>query len=493
MVFQDEQLFPPPRRRRQRRVRAEDAGRLRPDRGATGGGTAADLVGSPGSATAASPTSAAARRSGWPSPGRWRRRRGRCCSTSRSPDSTGSCTIGSPASSPRILRQAATTALLVTHEKERGSGEPGRPRGGQGRGPRSVPRASSPGEPSSSGRRSAPPPPSRGLVLDGDDEPTTVHLGARDGAGRLVGVSTWLRPPARRGGGRRVQLRAMATAPDVRGQGAGDALLGAGRRARSAAPDTVVWARARDTALGFYRHGFEVVEPGFVDETTGLPHHVIVLRLSPPDVDVGPGRRSRRARRPCQRPDRRRSFQPPAILPFRPASSEHPGVVRNYMSVDPMAAEYRRRAAESEIARRPARRITCQRADEAVGADHVVRARAPTPARPRSPTTRCACARPPPSPQHALVVRAPGRRRRRRRRRRPPRRPAGERCRASVTTRYVCGPCKGLHHRRGGVAPRDLERGPCGMKLVLTARTACDHLEQMAHADRPDHRQRQPW
>jgi hypothetical protein len=42
-----------------------------------------------------------------------------------------------------------------------------------------------------------------------------------------------------------------------------------------------VWARARDTALGFYRrHGFEVVEPGFVDEATALPHHVIVLRTN---------------------------------------------------------------------------------------------------------------------------------------------------------------------------------------------------------------------
>ena len=77
----------------------------------------------------------------------------------------------------------------------------------------------------------------------------------------------------------RVQLRAMATAPEVRGHGAGDVLLDAGiTRARATAPDAVVWARARDTALGFYvRHGFEVVEPGFVDETTALPHHVIML------------------------------------------------------------------------------------------------------------------------------------------------------------------------------------------------------------------------
>ncbi len=37
-----------------------------------------------------------------------------------------------------------------------------------------------------------------------------------------------------------------------------------------------VWANARDTALGFYRrHGFEVVDDGFLDATTALPHHRI--------------------------------------------------------------------------------------------------------------------------------------------------------------------------------------------------------------------------
>jgi thiamine transport system ATP-binding protein len=123
--------------------------------------------------------------------------------------------------------------------------------------------------------------PSCDVVLDGDEEPATLHLGARDRTGRLVAVSTWLERPLPDGDETHgVQLRAMATAPDVRGHGAGDALLDAGiTRVRAAAADAVVWARARDTALGFYRrHGFEVVEPGFVDETTALPHHVIILR-----------------------------------------------------------------------------------------------------------------------------------------------------------------------------------------------------------------------
>jgi thiamine transport system ATP-binding protein len=123
--------------------------------------------------------------------------------------------------------------------------------------------------------------PNRDVVLAGDDEPTTFHLGARDRTGRLVGVSTWLvRPLPGDDASPGVQLRGMATAPDVRGRGFGDAILDAGiTRVRSVAPDAVVWARARDTALGFYRrHGFEVLEPGFVDEASALPHHVIVLR-----------------------------------------------------------------------------------------------------------------------------------------------------------------------------------------------------------------------
>jgi thiamine transport system ATP-binding protein len=125
--------------------------------------------------------------------------------------------------------------------------------------------------------------PSRDLVLDGDDEPSTVHLGVRDREGRLIAISTWLRRPPPASDATGVQLRAMATAPDVRGQGAGDALLDAGiSRARSAEANVVVWARARDSALGFYRrHGFEVVEPGFLDETTARPHHVIVLHPHP--------------------------------------------------------------------------------------------------------------------------------------------------------------------------------------------------------------------
>ena len=71
----------------------------------------------------------------------------------------------------------------------------------------------------------------------------------------------------------------MATATNVRGQGVGSLLLESGcRRIAEVAP--LVWARARDTAIGFYlRHGFSIEGDGFIDEDTQKPHHLILRRL----------------------------------------------------------------------------------------------------------------------------------------------------------------------------------------------------------------------
>lgn len=120
--------------------------------------------------------------------------------------------------------------------------------------------------------------PSDVVVFDGDDNPDTLHLGIRRGD-EIVAVSTWIPNP--HDGEPAVQLRGMATANNLQGHGLGALLLDAGcERARAIAP--VVWARARDTAIDFYRrHGFTVEGPGFIDATTALPHHIIVRRLAP--------------------------------------------------------------------------------------------------------------------------------------------------------------------------------------------------------------------
>lgn len=120
--------------------------------------------------------------------------------------------------------------------------------------------------------------PSAIVTFAEDDLPGTFHLGVRDADNHLVAVSTWILRPFREEPA--VQLRGMATAARVRGQGAGVILLEAGCR-RAAATAPLVWARARDTALGFYlRHGFVVDGEGFIDEQTMKPHHVIVRRLT---------------------------------------------------------------------------------------------------------------------------------------------------------------------------------------------------------------------
>lgn len=112
-----------------------------------------------------------------------------------------------------------------------------------------------------------------------DDLPGAFHLGVRDG-GVLVATSTWV-PRACPGetGTPAIQLRGMATARHRQGGGIGGLLVEHGVERAFAGSAVVVWARARDAALGFYeRHGFEVVGEGFVDDATQLPHHTIVRR-----------------------------------------------------------------------------------------------------------------------------------------------------------------------------------------------------------------------
>jgi GNAT superfamily N-acetyltransferase len=122
--------------------------------------------------------------------------------------------------------------------------------------------------------------PSDDVVFDGDELESTFHLGLRL-EGELVAISTWLeRPYPDRPADPGFQLRGMATVDEHRRAGFGTRLLEAGcDRCRSTGA-TVVWARARDTALPFYvRHGFAATGVGYVDLTTGLPHHDVIREL----------------------------------------------------------------------------------------------------------------------------------------------------------------------------------------------------------------------
>ncbi len=123
--------------------------------------------------------------------------------------------------------------------------------------------------------------PTSDVTFPEDDWPDTVHLGVVDAAGLVVATSSWVqRDCPEYPGERGAQLRGMATARALQGTGVGGLLLEAGIERHREQGVEVVWARARDTALGFYRrHGCAVVGDGFIDDTTQLSHHIVVRRL----------------------------------------------------------------------------------------------------------------------------------------------------------------------------------------------------------------------
>jgi GNAT superfamily N-acetyltransferase len=123
--------------------------------------------------------------------------------------------------------------------------------------------------------------PDPNVVFPEDTRPGTFHLAVRDDADRIVGIGTFLPDQCPHRSGRRGwRLRGMAVEPALQGQGIGRALLAEGLARLKADGAEVVWARGRDTALGFYeREGWVVVGDAYVPDETGLLHHDVVLDL----------------------------------------------------------------------------------------------------------------------------------------------------------------------------------------------------------------------
>jgi thiamine transport system ATP-binding protein len=179
----------------------------------------------------------------------------------------------------RILRAAATTALLVTHDHDEATSIADRvvtidDLGGTGI---TVIELSSADTHDLRRRVLRTGTPSTDVTFAGDDDEGTTHLGLADHTGALVAISSWTRKPCPVDPtAHDVQLRGMAVEPDLSGRGLGATLLAAGLDRAFAAGAETVWANARDTALDFYRrHGFDVIDGGFVDRATALPHHRI--------------------------------------------------------------------------------------------------------------------------------------------------------------------------------------------------------------------------
>jgi len=113
--------------------------------------------------------------------------------------------------------------------------------------------------------------------FDGDDEATTLHVGAFDG-GEVIGCASWMRRD--REGVAAYQLRGMATRADRVRRGVGRAVLRLGEQEIAATSDVrLLWCNARVPAVPFYEgEGWRVVSAEFDIPTAG-PHRVMVRRL----------------------------------------------------------------------------------------------------------------------------------------------------------------------------------------------------------------------
>ena len=119
--------------------------------------------------------------------------------------------------------------------------------------------------------------PAEAAIFEGDDEPTTIHLGAF-GENDLIGCATlfrrdWKGEPA-------WQLRGMAVEPDLQKSGVGAAILEELDRMVAASEfSQQAWCNARIIAKGFYEHHGWKVESELFEIPTAGPHHVMSKRL----------------------------------------------------------------------------------------------------------------------------------------------------------------------------------------------------------------------
>ena len=113
-------------------------------------------------------------------------------------------------------------------------------------------------------------------AFEGDELSTTLHFGAFL-ADELVGIASIYdeheTPESARSGARAFRLRGMATSPEVRGLGAGKALVDACKLHIERTGGGSFWCNARTSAAGFYeRLGFTIDGEPF--ELSGIGPHV---------------------------------------------------------------------------------------------------------------------------------------------------------------------------------------------------------------------------
>jgi len=110
--------------------------------------------------------------------------------------------------------------------------------------------------------------------------PDVVHFGIIH-EGVAIATSSWfMKECPEKPGVTAMQLKGMAVADELQGEGLGALLIDAGMALAKERGATIAWARARDSALGFYeRLGFVSTGDGFIDGPTAMPHHIVVRSL----------------------------------------------------------------------------------------------------------------------------------------------------------------------------------------------------------------------
>ena len=113
-----------------------------------------------------------------------------------------------------------------------------------------------------------------------DTYPDVVHFGIIH-EGCAVATSSWfIKECPEKPGVTAMQLKGMAVAENLQGAGLGALLIDAGVALAKERGATIAWARARDSAMGFYeRLGFTSTGEGFIDGPTAMPHHIVVRSL----------------------------------------------------------------------------------------------------------------------------------------------------------------------------------------------------------------------
>lgn len=121
--------------------------------------------------------------------------------------------------------------------------------------------------------------PVESCIFDGDDLPSTIHLGVFNDE-RAVGVlSIFEMKTLLLDGEKQFQLRGMAVLPEYQKKGLGELLMQGAEDTIAAKGGKVIWFNAREVAVGFYeKMGYAITGEPFSIGDIGI-HYVMYRQL----------------------------------------------------------------------------------------------------------------------------------------------------------------------------------------------------------------------